>query len=159
MGFKEYLAIKKIDSNAYKAAEPKQWSEFATIFSQMHPKSFTMQKLNLINGIRREYPYIQVAVEPEQVKSITARPVIKPKTSLVSATSGETKKKPVMKPKISSAGIPKMGKPVMKPKMGKPVMKPKMNTDQGEENKEATKPKPVMKPKMVRPVIKPKNKE
>jgi len=158
MSFDEYLASKKIDSIAYKAAEPKQWSQFATIFDQMHPKSFTMQKLNLINGIRRKFPHVQEVVEQEQAKSKIARPVIRPKVQSVPDTSGEVLKKPLMKPKIPT-GKPKMGKPVMKPKMGKPVMKPKMKTDTIEEKEEVTKPKPVMKPKMVRPVIKPKPKE
>lgn len=156
MSFDEYLASKKIDSIAYKVTEPQQWSQFAAIFDQMHPKSFTMQKLNLINGIRRQYPYVEEVVEPAQVKPKTARPVMKPKTQSVAETSDEVQKKPVMKPKIS-AGKPKMGKPVIKPKMGKPVMKPKIKTAQGEGNKEVTKPKPVMKPKMGRPVVKPKD--
>lgn len=158
MSFDEYLANKKIDSIAYKAAEPEQWSQFATIFDQLHPKSFTMQKLNLINGIRGKFPQLQEEVKQEQVKSKTARPNMRPKTQSVPDTSGDVVKKPLMKPKIPTAK-PKMGKPVMKPKMSKPVMKPKMDTDQREEKKEVTKPKQVMKPKMARPVMKPKPKD
>ena len=141
MSFEEYLASKKIDSDAYKMSEPAQWSSFAAIFEQMHPKSFTLQKLNLINGIRREFPYVEEISMQEQVKPQVARPVMK--------TSRVASNKPVMKPKIS----------VGKPKIGKPVMKPKMTTDQKDENKEVAKPKPSMKPKMARPVMKPKNKD
>jgi len=154
MDFKEYLANKKIDSDAYKASEPDQWEAFATIFEQMHPKSFTLQKLNLINGIRRQFPYAEEAVERDQVKPKMARPMMKPKTPI----STDTSKKPVIRPNVSPAK-PKMAKPVVKPKMSKPVMKPKMRTDQTEENKKEVKPKPVMKPKMARPVIKPKPKD
>ena len=142
MSFKEYLTNKNIDSDAYKASAPNQWLAFATIFAQMHPKSFTMQKLNLINGIRRQFPYQAEIVEQEQVKPKVARPMMKPKAQPVEETASDVTKKLVMKPK-----------------MGKPVMKPKMSTDQTKESKEEVKPKLAMKPKMVRPVIKPKPKD
>lgn len=154
MDFKEYLTNKKIDSDAYKASEPDQWVAFATIFEQMHPKSFTLQKLNLINGIRRQFPHTERLVEKDQVKPKVARPMMKPKTQPTTKISSDASKKPIIKPKIS-ADKPKMAKPVLKPKMGKP----KMITDQPEENKKEVKPKPVMKPKMVRPVMKPKPKD
>lgn len=55
MKFDEYLTGKKIDSKKYKQAEPVQYEEFKVIFDQMHPESFTQQKLFLINKIRRAY--------------------------------------------------------------------------------------------------------
>ena len=158
MSFEEYLASKMIDSDTYKASEPAQWSSFAAIFEQMHPKSFTLQKLNLINGIRREFPFVVEKSEQEQLKQQVARPVMKSTVQPVVKTSGDASKKPVMKPKIAT-GKPKIGKPVMKAKMTRPVMKPKMTPDQKDENKEVAKPKPSMKPKMTRPVMKPKNKD
>ena len=157
MSFKEYLTNKKIDADAYKASEPDQWLAFATIFEQMHPKSFTLQKLNLINGIRRQFPYKEEVVGKEQVKPKTARPMMKPKAPSTGDGVADAMKKPIIKPKTSAAK-PNMGKPVMKPKVGKPVMKPKIAMDQTEAKKEQVKPKPVMKPKMARPVIKPKPK-
>ncbi len=134
MDFEEYLASKKINSVAYKASEPMQWAKFAAIFEQMHPKSFTMQKLNLINGLRRQFPYIEEEEKQEVAKPRMARPMMKPKTQ---SPGG----KPVIKPKIS----------VAKPKMSKPVIKPKVNANQ--DNKE------VAKPKMARPIIKSKSKK
>lgn len=56
VNFEEYLSGKKIDSLAFKAKEPQRWNEWESEFSQLHPDSFTLQKLNLINPIRRKYP-------------------------------------------------------------------------------------------------------
>jgi hypothetical protein len=56
ISFEAYLIGKKIDPEKFRAGDPAIWQEFATIFPQMHPKSFTAQKLYLINGIRRKYP-------------------------------------------------------------------------------------------------------
>lgn len=56
VNFEEYLSGKKIDSLAFKAAEPERWKEWESEFEQLHPDSFTLQKLNLINPIRRKYP-------------------------------------------------------------------------------------------------------
>lgn len=54
--FKTYLMSKKIDSTAFESAEPEVWLAWQSDFDQMHPASFTVQKLNLINPIRRKYP-------------------------------------------------------------------------------------------------------
>jgi hypothetical protein len=56
VSFEEYLSGKKIDSLAFKNAEPARWAEWEMEFAQLHPDSFTLQKLNLINPIRRKYP-------------------------------------------------------------------------------------------------------
>jgi hypothetical protein len=55
MTFEEYLTSKKIDSVAFKAAEPGRWQEWAEVFPKMSPTSFTAQKLYLINPVRRKY--------------------------------------------------------------------------------------------------------
>lgn len=56
MTFKEYLQAKKIDPKGFALAEPERFREFKLLFEQMHPDSFTAQKLFLINPIRRKYP-------------------------------------------------------------------------------------------------------
>jgi hypothetical protein len=56
VNFEEYLIGKKIDSTAFKTNEPVRWNEWEFEFTQLHPDSFTLQKLNLINPIRRKYP-------------------------------------------------------------------------------------------------------
>lgn len=84
--FEDYLVSKKIDSDAFHLREPEVWSAWKNEFEQIHPGSFTVQKLNLINPIRRKYP---LSVAPE-VKS--AMPAAGP---VPSAKPG----KPVMRPK------------------------------------------------------------
>ena len=54
--FKEYLLNKKIDWKSFEENEADRFSEFSVQFFQMHPDSFTSQKLYLINQIRRRYP-------------------------------------------------------------------------------------------------------
>lgn len=53
--FEEYLQSKRIASEDFKRAEPDVWQAWKHEFEQMHPNSFTVQKLNLINAIRRKY--------------------------------------------------------------------------------------------------------
>jgi len=98
MEFATYLEEKKIDSKAFEKAEPEQWTEFERIFMQMHPKSFTAQKLFLINGIRRKYPLkVAEGEEGKEVKKKVAKPVMKPTTKPKPKKPG----KPVIKkPKI-----------------------------------------------------------
>jgi hypothetical protein len=55
VSFEEYLISKKIDSQAFRSAEPEMWSAWKSEFEQIHPNSFTVRKLNLINPIRRKY--------------------------------------------------------------------------------------------------------
>ncbi len=75
MKFDEYLSEKKIDSAKYKHAEPAQYEEFLKIFDQMHPESFTQQKLFLINKIRRAY----LLEENVDTKKATAPKAMRPK--------------------------------------------------------------------------------
>jgi len=86
LDFEEYLKAKRIDSAAMRAAEPQLWEAWKREFSLMHPNSFTVQKLNLINAIRRKY---RLASEPPPVEP-------KPETPTAPPRPG----KPVMKPKM-----------------------------------------------------------
>ena len=54
--FSTYLKAKKIDERAWEQAKPVQFKEMKLIFDQIHPNSFTTQKLFLINSIRRAFP-------------------------------------------------------------------------------------------------------
>lgn len=54
--FEEYLTKKKIDSDLFQSEREKLWREWKELFNQIHPNSFTAQKLFLINNIRRQFP-------------------------------------------------------------------------------------------------------
>lgn len=83
MTFEEYLVMKKIDSAAFKAAEPTMWQEWQILFDQVSEKSFTSQKLYQINPTRRKYQLKESSPAPAQPASVPkpGRPVIKPKMS------------------------------------------------------------------------------
>jgi hypothetical protein len=89
MTFEEYLQGKKIDSEAFRKAETTLWETWKQEFEQMHPNSFTTQKLYLINPIRRKY---QIKIEPTESPSAVS---ISP-----SPTQAPAKPKPVFKPKM-----------------------------------------------------------
>ena len=101
VNFEDYLISKKIDSATFRLAEPAVWESWKTEFEQMHPNSFTAQKLYLINPIRRKYT---LKVEPVKVHAENS-----PTTSENSST-----------PKPDVASKPAAPKPVFRPK-------PKMN--------------------------------
>ncbi len=55
MEFDEYLRLKKIDPELFRAAEPNRYAEWARLFAQLSAESFTAQKKFLINDTRRLY--------------------------------------------------------------------------------------------------------
>lgn len=77
--FEEYLNGKKIDPQQFKAAEPERWQDFEQLFYQVHPNSFTQQKLFLLNPLRRRYPYKPPETTEEVPKKKAARPVMRRK--------------------------------------------------------------------------------
>lgn len=77
--FDEYLADKLIDSIKFKNEAFDQYEELKIVFDQVHPDSFTAQKLFLINPIRLKYQLkVEKSKEILQVKpKIKLRPKIK----------------------------------------------------------------------------------
>jgi hypothetical protein len=76
--FEEYLIQKKIDPRLFKEGEPDRYEEFEKLFAQVHPNSFTFQKLNLINFIRRKYLLVEEAKVAAGTKEIVVEvPVLK----------------------------------------------------------------------------------
>ena len=144
MEFEEYLKSKKIDPASFKKAEIDQYEDFDRLFSQMHPESFTAQKLFLINDIRRRFTLKEDTSITKAPAAARPKPVIKPKP-----TDGETTS---AKPKVPGA------KPVMKPKVpgAKPVVKPKVPGTSTSETEKVPAKKPVMKPRVpgAKPIIK-----
>jgi hypothetical protein len=89
VNFEAYLISKKIDSEAFRKAEPAVWESWNKEFEQVHPNSFTSRMLYLINPVRRKYPLKEPV--PATVTSENA-----------SVSQG--------------AAAPKVAKPVMRPK-------------------------------------------
>ncbi|HEX5170926.1 MAG TPA: hypothetical protein VFW11_17245 [Cyclobacteriaceae bacterium] len=97
MNFEDYLISKKIDSKLFLEKEKELWLSWKTAFEQMHPNSFTAQKLYLINPIRRKYqlkeipaPKMEEQRKPEGEASSSPSPTEKPAVKIA---------KPVFKPK------------------------------------------------------------
>jgi hypothetical protein len=88
VSFEEYLVSKKIDRDAFSKAEPVLFETWKAEFEQMHPNSFTVQKLNLINPIRRKYQLKLAPVTPTSGHDTApsaikpGKPVIKPKPKI-----------------------------------------------------------------------------
>lgn len=72
--FEEFLEKKKIDPETFNKEEPESYKELRDLFNQMHPKSFSMQKLFLINPIRRRYP---LNTDPAASNKTTEKPAKK----------------------------------------------------------------------------------
>lgn len=103
MTFEEYIIGKKIDAKAFKAKEPQVWAAWQAEFQQMHPKSFTAQKLYLINPIRRKYTLAEENVpKPAPVEKVNA--------PAPATTNDQDTPAPVKKP------VAKVTRPVVKAK-------------------------------------------
>jgi hypothetical protein len=74
MQFEAYLEGKKIDAAAFRQAEPVRFVEWEQLYAQLHPESFTAQKLFVINGIRRKYRL--------QATKAAAKPMMKMKPKI-----------------------------------------------------------------------------
>jgi hypothetical protein len=82
MSFEEFLLSKKIDSLRFQKDQPQVWEQWKVEFDQMHPNSFTAQKLFSINSFRRKYliTETQDAAQPTVTTTVARpKPVIKPK--------------------------------------------------------------------------------
>lgn len=55
MEFDEYLSSKKINASKFKTGDRDLYDKLKLLFDQVHPNSFTQQKLFLINRTRRKY--------------------------------------------------------------------------------------------------------
>lgn len=78
ISFEDYLHSKKIDADAFQKAEPDEFKSWKEVFEQVHPDSFTMQKLNLLNAVRRKYNWKQTPPPPSPLPPVKPK-VIRPK--------------------------------------------------------------------------------
>lgn len=77
MTFKEFCIDKKIDAKLFFQGNPDLFKEMKSTFDKMHPKSFTMQYLFIINDTRRLY-LLEESEETEIAKpKVTAKPKVK----------------------------------------------------------------------------------
>jgi hypothetical protein len=104
--FEAYLISKKIDSAKFLQAEPDLWASWKVEFEQMHPASFTAQKLYLINPVRRKY-----LLQQEPAKAVT--PLVEKPAEQPNAA--ETASEPPVT-KTPSSPKPVVPRPVFKPK-------------------------------------------
>lgn len=167
--FEDYLRKKKIDPKAFQANEPDTFSSFKDQFFHIHPQSFTMQKLFLINMLRRKYHFQNAVAAPAGSEKAKTKPVVK-RPSPAGKNESSKSAKPVVRPKAlkpavstkdkseqGSSPSESVAKPKMKPKM-KPKVKPK--TAEAEEKAKPSKAKPVIKKPVMKPKVKPpENKE
>jgi hypothetical protein len=105
VNFEEYLLSKKIDSQAFRAAEEGLWESWRKEFEEISPVGFTAQKLFLINPIRRKYP-AKIIEKPQENSMSAISPSSAQKT--VEELSAENEKPAVKKPSVP--------RPVFKPK-------------------------------------------
>jgi hypothetical protein len=104
--FEAYLISKKIDSAEFLKAEPDLYANWKAEFEQMHPTSFTAQKLYLINPVRRKYLLQQ---QPSKVVTPTVdKPAEQPNVSAATPDQPTTK--------TPSSPKPVVPRPVFKPK-------------------------------------------
>jgi hypothetical protein len=107
MDFEAYLLSKKIDSAAFLKAERDIWQNWKDEFEQVHPNSFTAQKLYLINPIRRKYPLTQEQAKPEVKPAIAMQATVNetaasPETPIITTNPVNPKPaipRPIIKPK------------------------------------------------------------
>lgn len=75
--FEEYLTNKKINPKDFRATEPALWEEWLSLFSKVHPDSFTQQKLFFINSTRRKFPLGDLSETEQEKPTVKVNP--KPK--------------------------------------------------------------------------------
>jgi len=84
MEFDDFLKGKKIDPEKFKLSDSTCYRDWKLIFDQVHPDSFTQQKLFLINKMRRTYLLKETSVKEKGSAPNKMRPKInplKPKTN------------------------------------------------------------------------------
>ena len=81
MDFREYLTSKKIDPDKLKSDENELYQSFNMLFEQMHPNSFTNQKLFLINQLRRKYTLEEKKDTTEKARPQKMKPKMAPRVN------------------------------------------------------------------------------
>jgi len=80
--FDEYLLLKKIDAKAFKMGDKELYSSLKVVYDQVSPKSFTSQKLYLINPLRRKYLSAVVVEKPKPKPKMMKPKIAMPKPKM-----------------------------------------------------------------------------
>jgi hypothetical protein len=118
MTFEEYLISKKIDLKAFQQNENDLFETWKSEFAQMHPHSFTAQKLYLINPLRRKYTLYEVPKEKKIADAVKPtvtliKPAIDPEDSEQAAVQSTNASDQTT---VIPAQPAKPARPVFKPK-------------------------------------------
>lgn len=55
MQFDDYLILKRVDPHHFLTNNPTLYTEWKSLFTQVHPDSFTTLKKFLLNNVRRKH--------------------------------------------------------------------------------------------------------
>lgn len=113
MTFEEYLISKKIDAKAFKEAESELFLSWHVEYDQMHPNSFTSQKLYLINPIRLKYRLIS---KQEDLKSTSNTSSIRDNSIVHVDDQPQRAPQSEANPEVKPPQVPKVARPVFKSK-------------------------------------------
>lgn len=80
--FIAFLQKKRIDPEAFRTHEAAQWQAFLELFGQVSEKSFTQQKLFLINNLRRRYHLPEPPKPAPKPKAEAEQTAVKPKAKV-----------------------------------------------------------------------------
>lgn len=105
MTFEEYLISKKIDLESFQKAESALFESWKSEFAQLHPASFSAQKLYLINPVRRKYPLRIATTENNLVNNLASADPKQSSDPVAGSSNPKTETHP-----------PKPPRPVFKPK-------------------------------------------
>lgn len=138
MDFEAYCVNKKIDFHKFKEDDTLRFQQWESEFLQIHPNSFTSQKLFYINEVRRRYPLETKPLKDEsmlniEIKKPTSETLIEndlKETQEKSTLEPAKPKKPLIKPIIKSENSDNVetslnqNASIEKKPIAKPVMKP-----------------------------------
>jgi hypothetical protein len=84
VSFDEYLIKKKIDRAAFQKADPQRFEIWQNLFGKISEQSFTVQKLYLINAIRRKFPlaHVEDPDKPSTLAPTKSKPVVRPRPKI-----------------------------------------------------------------------------
>lgn len=116
MTFEAYLVSKKIDSPAFEKAETNLFQTWKTEFEQMHPDSFTAQKLYLINPVRRKYTLKEVKKIEGDVSVNETKTETLASSSKITEQQSSTPSAAAPSPDTKPAPAAKPARPVFKPR-------------------------------------------